>query len=89
MMSYSYTAPGASGDHYNILSQDVARTIYFAGEVNYKYVIILLLITGILFTQATNRFHPQTVTGAFLSGMREACKIIEHDTEAHYKKPTK
>jgi len=33
MMSYSYTAPGASGDHYHIISQDVARTLYFAGEV--------------------------------------------------------
>lgn len=39
MMSYSYTAPGASGDHYNILSQDVARALYFAGEVIIKFVM--------------------------------------------------
>ena len=43
MMSYSYTAPGASGDHYNILSQDVARTLYFAGEVNNKPLIIVII----------------------------------------------
>lgn len=42
MMSYSYTAPGASGDHYHIMSQDVARTLYFAGEV------VLFIYNGIL-----------------------------------------
>lgn len=40
MMSYSYTAPGASGDHYHVLSQDVAQTLYFAGEV---FVVIMQL----------------------------------------------
>ena len=87
MMSYSYTAPGASGDHYNVLSQDVNRTVYFAGEVGIQ-IVIKLWDAWDFSPQATNRFHPQTVTGAFLSGVREACKIIDHDTEAHYKKPT-
>jgi len=32
-MSYSYAAPGATGDHYQTMAQDVARKLYFAGEV--------------------------------------------------------
>jgi len=33
MMSYSYAAPGATGDHYQTMAQDIARKLYFAGEV--------------------------------------------------------
>ena len=58
MMSYSYTAPGASGDHYNILSQDVARTLYFAGEVNnYRPLTIVMIyfLAGNKSVSSTNR----------------------------------
>ncbi|XP_062599986.1 lysine-specific histone demethylase 1B-like [Saccostrea cucullata] len=64
-MSYSYIPIGVDGDAYDIMSQDVASKIYFAGE-------------------ATNRQFPQSVTGAYISGIREAHKIfstlVEDDT---------
>ena len=33
-MSYSYVPVGTDGDAYDIMSQDVASKVYFAGEVS-------------------------------------------------------
>lgn len=55
-MAYSFVAKEGTGEDYTILSNDVNKKLYFAGE-------------------ATNRQFPQTVSGAYLSGTREAYKI--------------
>ena len=78
-MSYSYAAVGSGGEDYDVLAEDVEGRIFFAGEVSRTVSLIIDLVC--LFVccccvQATNRQHPQTVTGAYLSGVREASKII-------------
>ncbi|ERE77440.1 lysine-specific histone demethylase 1B [Cricetulus griseus] len=55
-MAYSFVKTFGSGEAYDIIAEEIQRTIFFAGE-------------------ATNRHFPQTVTGAYLSGVREASKI--------------
>ena len=86
-MSYSYAAVGSCGEDYDCMAEDVGGRVFFAGEVRVKCCTDTLVrhthehayIHTRIYAQATNRQHPQTVTGAYLSGLREASKIIRRD----------
>jgi lysine-specific histone demethylase 1B len=75
-MSYSFVKLGSSGADYDEMAEPASDRLFFAGEATNRYrglfehLVILYVF----------RHYPQTVTGAYLSGVREAARIftLEH-----------
>lgn len=86
--SYSYIAVGANGQHYDQLSNPVKNRLFWAGEATirvclllflyflYKNNSIFLFVTKLLINTNIKKW-PASVHGAYLSGLREARRIIE------------
>jgi len=67
--SYSYMAPHSSGDDYDVMAKPVIDN-----DDGKAY----LYFAG----EATLKFHPNTMTGAFMSGIREAVNIAKARAKA-------
>ncbi|XP_074568046.1 polyamine oxidase 1 [Curcuma longa] len=72
--SYSYVAVGSSGDDLDEMAEPLAGARVSAGDPTPQ-----ILFAG----EATHRAHYSTTHGAYLSGVREATRLLQHYRTCH------
>ncbi|CAL9117140.1 unnamed protein product [Musa acuminata var. zebrina] len=76
--SYSYVAVGSSGDDLDLMAEPLPRRGR-GGEPDDRDVVSPPPALQILFAgEATHRTHYSTTHGAYLSGIREANRLLQH-----------
>eukprot|EP00250_Pteridium_aquilinum_P011509 c20115_g1_i1 orf=137-1909(+) len=72
--SYSYVAVGSSGEDIDTLAEPLPRSSSDQVELAFSSRPLQLLFAG----EATHRYCYSTTHGAFLSGVREAERLVKH-----------